>query len=963
MIQLRTLGGVDLRGSDGLAVRSIVAQPKRFALLTYLALTNPQGFRRRDTLVALFWPELDQEHARNALRQALWFLRRSLGEGAIVGRSEEELGVDPAILRCDAAEFEQACRSGRPAEALELYRGNFLEGFFVAEAPDLEHWIDEERVRLRRLAGEAAWAVSEQHHLAGNHAAAAEWGRKAAAMFPDDEQAIRQLIVLLDQLGDRAGALRAYEEFAGRLGREFEAEPAAETRALARAVRARVAAVPADDEASGGVPVDSTRKPVSLVQRWSRARVAVVGVGLGLASAAVVAWWPARVERLDSNVVAVAPFRVTSPDSALGYLREGMMDLLAAELTGEGGPRALDPRTVLHSWTQLAGSPAQNPPPRTAFAVAQQLGAGRLVQGGIVGESRHLIMTASLLNVPGGSRRAQAQVEGPVDSIPILVDRLTGQLLAGEAKEPEPRLAAMTSLPALRAYLDGRAALRAGRQRDAMAHFDRALDLDSTFALAGMGLMSAAEWAPASGEEGERGARVAWAARDRLSRQDRALLSARIGPRYPDPSTVAEFLAARQTAVEVAPDRMEAWYLLGDLYFHNGALLGLDRPRELAAAAFRRALELDTLTAAYSVYPEPLPHLFELAIDEGDLVAARRWLTLALADSTQEAVDADRWLLALAAGDSAGLVELRGRFEQMDEQSLVRIMGTAQTRGLALADAERAAEVLELRVGSAAEHDGVLFGTHQLALNLGRPSRARAVVARMPEPMFFPHLSLYFRVLDRLFWGGDSASAEAAAARLAGFTARPIPRESAARAVRATDLCALGLWWMAAGKWDRAGHALEQLQTAVPGSEFFFTTGDKALCTGMIGGWLAQARGRPDAPLLIGMLDSLLVTGPPTVWRSEATLMCARLLETVGDTAGALRAIRRLTGSPAPDYLSTLWREEGRLAALTGDTAGAAQAYRRFLALRFAPEPALRPEVERVRQELARLQRGSGREP
>jgi serine/threonine-protein kinase len=961
MIQLRTLGGVDLRGSDGLALRSIVAQPKRFALLTYLALTNPQGFRRRDTLVALFWPELDQEHARNALRQALWFLRRSLGESAIVGRSEEELGVDPAVLRCDAAEFERACRGGRPAEALELYRGNFLEGFFVAEAPDLEHWIEEERVRLRRLAGEAAWAVSEQHRLAGSHAAAAEWGRKAAAMFPDDEQAIRQLIVLLDQLGDRAGALRAYEEFAARLAREFETEPAAETRALARAVRARVAAAPDHDEPSAVVPVDALGEPQPRVRRWSRGKVAVVGAGLGLASAAAVAWWPARVERLDSNVVAVAPFRVTSPDSALGYLRDGMIDLLAAELTGEGGPRAVDPRAVLHSWPQSAGS--HNPEPKTAIAVAQRLGAGRLIQGGIVGDSGHLVLTALLLSVPEGSRRAQAQVEGPADSIPMLVDRLTGQLLAGEAKEPEPRLAAMTSLPALRAYLDGRAALRAGRQRDAMAHFDRALDLDSTFALAGMGLMSAADWAPASAEEVGRGVRLAWAARDRMSRQDRALLTARIGPHYPDPSTDAEFLAARQTAVEVAPDRMEAWYLLGDLYFHNGALLGLDRPRELAAAAFRRALELDTLTGAYSVYPEPLPHLFELAIDEGDLVAARRWLTLALADSTQEAVDADRWLLALAAGDSAGLIELRGRFEQMDEQSLVRIMGTAQTRGLALADAERAAEVLERRVGSAAEGNGVLFGTHQLALNLGRPSRARAVVARMPEPMFFPHLSLYFRVLDRLFWGGDSASAEGAAARLTGFTAEPIPRESEARAVRATDLCALGLWWMAAGKWEQAGHALEQLQTAVPGSEWFFTTGDKALCTGMIGGWLAQARGRPDAPLLIGMLDSLLLTGPATEWRSEATLVCARLLETVGDTAGALRAIRRLTRSPAPGYLSTLWREEGRLAALTGDTAGAGQAYRSFLALRFAPEPALRSETARVRQELARLQRGPGREP
>jgi DNA-binding SARP family transcriptional activator len=963
MIELRALGALNLRGSDGNELRAVLTQPKRLALLTYLALANSHGFRRRDTIVALFWPEMDQEHARNALRQAVWFLRRALGDGVVLGRGEDELGVSEEHLGCDATAFERACAAGRPAEALELYRGDFLEGFFVSEAgPELEHWVEEERARLRRLAGEAAWALAEQQRVAGDHSAAAEWGRKAAAMSPDDERAMRQLIVLLDQLGDRAGALRAYEEFATRLSREFQTEPAAETQALARVVRARVAAVSVPELASGVAPVGFAQAPLPVSRRWSRGRVAVLGAGLGLAFATAVAWWPSKVEPVDGNLVAVAPFRVSSPDSALGYLREGMMDLLAAELTGEGGPRALDPRMVLHSWTRIAGSPAVDPPRKDALGLAKRLGAGQLIQGGIVGDRRHLIMTASLLSVPGGSPVTLARVEGPADSIAELADRLTAQLLARAAGEREPRLAAVTSLPSLRAYLEGRAALRAGRPQDAARQFDRALDLDSTFALAGMGLLSADEWRVFGPGDlgGSRGSRLAWAARDRLGRQDRAILTAWIGPHYPAPSSGAEVLAARQAAVEVAPDRMEAWYLLGDLFFHDGDRLGLDRPRERAAAAFRRALELDTLVGVYYAYPEPISHLFDIALEEHDLAAARRWLALDLADSTLGPADAYRWQLAAAAGDTAGLTALRSRFERMDEASLARILGASQASGLGLADAEQAAEVLERRVGTLPQDDnGVPFATHELWLNLGRPSQALAAVARMQEPGFLPHLPLYFGVLDRMFWAGDSASAESAAARLAGFAAQPMPRDSAAQATRSTDLCALGLWWMASGSRERAERALQQIETIVPGGGWFFTAGDKAVCSGMIRGWLAQARGRPAAPALARRLDSLLATDPPTVWPAEAGLVCARLLESAGDTAGALRAIRR--SALSFEYRTTFLREEGRLASLTGDTAGAARAYRRYLAFRWAPEPVLQPEAARIREELARLQLGSGR--
>src|SRR5262245_12532128 len=188
MIQLRLLGAIDLRGSDGPAIDSILAQPKRFALLAYLALTHSYGFRRRDSVVALFWPELDQERARNALRQALWFLRRSLGAGDSVGRGDEELGVDPGILQCDATEFERACEAERWHDALDLYHGDLLEGFFVSDAsPDLEQWIEEERHRLRHLAAEAAWELAQEQASAGRLEAAAESGRRSAALRPDDE--------------------------------------------------------------------------------------------------------------------------------------------------------------------------------------------------------------------------------------------------------------------------------------------------------------------------------------------------------------------------------------------------------------------------------------------------------------------------------------------------------------------------------------------------------------------------------------------------------------------------------------------------------------------------------------------------------------------------------------------------------------------------------------------------------
>src|SRR5205809_2209176 len=101
MIELRMLGRLSLTAADGREVRTLLGQPRRFALLAYLAAATPPGLHRRDSLVALFWPELDQEHARAALRQALHGLRHALGDGVLVSRGDEDIGLDVARIRCD----------------------------------------------------------------------------------------------------------------------------------------------------------------------------------------------------------------------------------------------------------------------------------------------------------------------------------------------------------------------------------------------------------------------------------------------------------------------------------------------------------------------------------------------------------------------------------------------------------------------------------------------------------------------------------------------------------------------------------------------------------------------------------------------------------------------------------------------------------------------------------------------
>lgn len=233
-VELRLFGSPAVAGRPG--AEDLLSRPKRFAVLAWLACAQPTGFQRRDRAIGMFWPEHREAAARNALRQALHHLRGVLGADAIQTRGDDEVSVNPDVVHTDVAQFREAVAQGRLARALELYRGDLLDGFHV-RSDGFERWAAEERDRLHELAATGAWTLAERYETGGDPTSASRWARRAARLARTDERRVRRVIQLLYRAGDRAGAVKVYEEFAEYLRREFGVAPADETTRLVAAVR------------------------------------------------------------------------------------------------------------------------------------------------------------------------------------------------------------------------------------------------------------------------------------------------------------------------------------------------------------------------------------------------------------------------------------------------------------------------------------------------------------------------------------------------------------------------------------------------------------------------------------------------------------------------------------------------------------------------------------------------------
>ncbi|HUQ80870.1 MAG TPA: BTAD domain-containing putative transcriptional regulator [Gemmatimonadaceae bacterium] len=509
MLRINALGGIALL-RDGTPVTGDAVQPRRLALLAALARAGSRGMTR-ERVLALFWPDTDEERARKILSQAIYSLRRGMGDEALIGSTE--LRLDPALVTSDVDEFAEAMRARDFERAVSLYAGPFLDGVRVSGAPDFDRWLDAERTALAHDYETALERLAKDAAAKTDWTRAAGWWRKRSALDPVDPQLALEVMRSLAAGGDKSGALqharvfaalRAQDElpsdakveaFAQQL-RDAPAEPVAPA-ALSpppatAAVEANVATtpLPLDRDDRDSSPVPALRAGSARNDRWwlAAAAVAIVAIGALLTRQ----WVGSREANASTSPPTIMVGQISdysSPSTADSTsLTRALGDMLATNLARAPGLRVVSSMRA-HELLRGAGGgrDREELTAATFTAIAKQAGVRELVDGALyrLSESRFRL-DLRRTDVSTGAVLAAHAVEGA--NVFALVDSGTRQLVAAlGVAAPAGSVADVTthSIAAYRLYVEGlRAYFRTSNNAVAHAMFEAALTEDSTFALA-----------------------------------------------------------------------------------------------------------------------------------------------------------------------------------------------------------------------------------------------------------------------------------------------------------------------------------------------------------------------------------------------------------------------------------------------------------------------------------------------
>jgi tetratricopeptide (TPR) repeat protein/TolB-like protein len=425
---------------------------------------------------------------------------------------------------------------------------------------------------------------------------------------------------------------------------------------------------------------------------------------------------------LDDAVLAVLPFEVRGgPD--VQYLGDGIVSLLSTKLDGAGNLRAVDSRSILRLVSREGYTPGD---PASALRIASFFGSGLLLTGEIVEAAGRMQVTAELRSA-GGDELADATVDGATGEVFGIVDDLTAQLLSrlrGGPAARVQRIAAVTtsSVPALKAFLEGEEHFRAGQFTEGMESFRRATQEDSLFALAFYRLSIAAEWS-FTNQRSIEAAGKAVELSHRLSERDQRILEAYRLRRF---GRNREAEVIYRSILGTYPDEMEAWLDLSEILFHAAPLHGESFTE--SRATLERVLEFDPRHAT------ALIHYARVAAYERDATAVDT-LTARFLNLNPEAGRNMEMSTVRAIGmrDSAAIEELGERLRSADEASAALASWSAGVFARDLRVARLASESLARPDRSP---EGRRLGYAQLAhlaAAEGRPDDVRAAIAALTE--------------------------------------------------------------------------------------------------------------------------------------------------------------------------------------------------------------------------------------
>ncbi len=358
-----------------------------------------------------------------------------------------------------------------------------------------------------------------------------------------------------------------------------------------------------------------------------------------------------KQESLSKDVIAILPFTVRG-SADLDYLGEGLVDLLSEKLDGAGPLRTIEPRVVI---SMISKNGLDVSDPDVGERAAARLGAGRYVTGELLEVGGRVRLTAYMHETELLDRQPdEAFAEGDATDLFEVIDGLASKLLSKVLAGPDARLGQLavstsTSLEATKEYLRGEKLLRNGLYREAAAAYSRAVELDTSFALAYYKKSVAAEWIDAP--DGRALADSAFRHANKLSRRDRDLLAAL---RHRRSGRIEESELAYRNHLKRYPDEVQALTQIGEILFHDNPRRG--RRMLDAREPFERVLALEPGNLISQIHLARLDALESLY----DTLAARAAFLGERAPDSERAVEVDA-IYAYATRDTAGQISVKDR--------------------------------------------------------------------------------------------------------------------------------------------------------------------------------------------------------------------------------------------------------------------------------------------------------------